>query len=85
MRESLQNLIAIWPRKRARGLDDRLTTVRRGVPPHEPSANDLEALKTVLIMTPSGAQIPLGEVAVVELAPGPNMISDEDGQLTGYV
>jgi copper/silver efflux system protein len=47
--------------------------------------NDLEALKTVLIMTPSGAQIPLGEVATVELAPGPNMIRDEDGQLTGYV
>jgi Cu(I)/Ag(I) efflux system membrane protein CusA/SilA len=47
--------------------------------------NDLEALKTVLIMTPSGAQIPLGEVAKVELAPGPNMIRDEDGQLTGYV
>jgi Cu(I)/Ag(I) efflux system membrane protein CusA/SilA len=47
--------------------------------------NDLEALKTVLIMTPSGPQIPLGEVATVELAPGPNMIRDEDGQLTGYV
>ena len=36
-------------------------------------------------MTPSGAQIPLGEVATVELAPGPDMIRDEDGQLTGYV
>src|SRR4029077_3792147 len=36
-------------------------------------------------MTPSGAQIPLGEVAKVELSPGPSMIRDEDAQLTGYV
>src|SRR5713226_5927582 len=47
--------------------------------------NDLEALKSVLLMTPSGAQIPLGEVASVELAPGPSMIRDEDARLTGYV
>ncbi len=47
--------------------------------------NDLEALKGVLIATPSGAQIPLGEVAKVELSPGPSMIRDEDAQLTGYV
>jgi Cu(I)/Ag(I) efflux system membrane protein CusA/SilA len=47
--------------------------------------NDLDALRAVLIMTPSGAQIPLGEVAKVELSPGPSMIRDEDGRLTGYV
>jgi len=47
--------------------------------------NDLEALRAVLIMTPSGAQIPLGEVARVDLSPGPSMIRDEDGRLTGYV
>ena len=47
--------------------------------------NDLEALKSVLLMTPSGAQIPLGEVAKVELSPGPSMIRDEDARLTGYV
>jgi copper/silver efflux system protein len=47
--------------------------------------NDLEALKGVLLATPSGAQIPLGEVARVELSPGPSMIRDEDAQLTGYV
>jgi Cu(I)/Ag(I) efflux system membrane protein CusA/SilA len=47
--------------------------------------NDLDALQAVLIMTPSGAQIPLGQVAKVELSPGPSMIRDEDGRLTGYV
>ena len=47
--------------------------------------NDLDALKAVLIMTPSGAQIPLGEVAKVDLSPGPSMIRDEDARLTGYV
>ncbi len=47
--------------------------------------NDLNALKSVLLMTPSGAQIPLGEVAKVELSPGPSMVRDEDAQLTGYV
>jgi Cu(I)/Ag(I) efflux system membrane protein CusA/SilA len=47
--------------------------------------NDLDGLRSVLLMTPSGAQIPLGEVASVELAPGPSMIRDEDARLTGYV
>jgi len=47
--------------------------------------NDLDGLKAVLIMTPSGAQIPLGEVAKVDLSPGPSMIRDEDARLTGYV
>jgi Cu(I)/Ag(I) efflux system membrane protein CusA/SilA len=47
--------------------------------------DNLDALKAVLIMTPSGAQIPLGEVAAVTLSPGPSMIRDEDARLTGYV
>ena len=47
--------------------------------------DDLDALKAVLIMTPSGAQIPLGEIAQVELSQGPSMIRDEDARLTGYV
>ena len=36
-------------------------------------------------MTPTGAQIPLGEVATISLSPGPSMIRDEGGELTGYV
>jgi Cu(I)/Ag(I) efflux system membrane protein CusA/SilA len=47
--------------------------------------SDLDALRRILIMTPSGAQIPLGEVARIEVSPGPSMIRDEDGLLTGYV
>ena len=46
---------------------------------------DLNALRRILIMTPTGAQIPLGEVAHIDLSPGPSMIRDEDGLLTGYV
>jgi copper/silver efflux system protein len=47
--------------------------------------NDLNALRRILLMTPTGAQIPLGEVARITLSPGPSMIRDEDGLLTGYV
>ncbi|HXN86785.1 MAG TPA: CusA/CzcA family heavy metal efflux RND transporter, partial [Candidatus Binataceae bacterium] len=46
---------------------------------------DLDALKRVLIMTPAGSQIPLGEVATLDVTSGPSMIRDEDAQLTGYV
>ncbi len=47
--------------------------------------DNLDALKRILLMTPGGAQIPLGEVAQIELSPGPSAIRDEDAQLTGYV
>ncbi|HZC45451.1 MAG TPA: CusA/CzcA family heavy metal efflux RND transporter [Candidatus Acidoferrum sp.] len=47
--------------------------------------SDLNALRRILIMTPTGAQIPLGEVARIDLSPGPSMIRDEDGLVTGYV
>jgi copper/silver efflux system protein len=46
--------------------------------------DDLDALRRILIMTPSGAQIPIGEVARLDIASGSSMIRDEDGQLTGY-
>jgi copper/silver efflux system protein len=46
---------------------------------------DLNALRRILLMTPTGAQIPLGEVARINLSKGPSMIRDEDGQVTGYV
>jgi copper/silver efflux system protein len=44
-----------------------------------------EALSQALIPTPSGDQIPIGEVARVYYSRGPTMIRDEDGALTGYV
>jgi Cu(I)/Ag(I) efflux system membrane protein CusA/SilA len=43
------------------------------------------AIGQVLIPTPSGEQIPIGEVARVYFSRGPAMIRDEDGALTGYV
>ncbi len=46
---------------------------------------DLDQLRRVLLATPSGAQIPIGEVARVFVSRGPSMIRDEDAQLTGYV
>jgi Cu(I)/Ag(I) efflux system membrane protein CusA/SilA len=47
--------------------------------------DNLEELSRVLIATPSGAQIPISEVATISFSRGPAMIRDEDGQLTGYV
>jgi len=47
--------------------------------------DDLEALGRTLVMTPSGAQIPLSQVADVKLVVGPSMIRNENGLLAGYV
>jgi len=45
----------------------------------------VEKMRGVLIGTPSGAQIPLGQVAKISFTHGPAMIRDEDGALTGYI
>jgi len=42
-------------------------------------------LSQVVIATPSGAQIPLSEVATLAFSRGPAMIRDEEARLTGYV
>jgi Cu(I)/Ag(I) efflux system membrane protein CusA/SilA len=47
--------------------------------------DNVEELRRVLIGTPSGAQIPISEVARISFSRGPSMIRDEDGALTGYV
>ena len=47
--------------------------------------DNLDQLRRVLIATPSGAQIPIEQVASLSFSRGPAMIRDEDGQLTGYV
>src|SRR5712664_802324 len=47
--------------------------------------DNVEELRRVLVGTPSGAQIPISEVAKVSFSRGPSMIRDEDGALTGYV
>ncbi|HKF05497.1 MAG TPA: efflux RND transporter permease subunit, partial [Candidatus Sulfotelmatobacter sp.] len=47
--------------------------------------DDPVALNRALVATPSGAQIPMNEVARVYFSRGPGMIRDEEGTLTGYV
>jgi Cu(I)/Ag(I) efflux system membrane protein CusA/SilA len=46
---------------------------------------DLPDLERILIKTPTGAQVPLGQLAAVTLTTGPAMIRDENAQLAGYV
>ncbi len=46
---------------------------------------DIEHVKRTLITTPTGAQIPLSELANVRFKDGPSMIRDENAQLVGYV
>jgi Cu(I)/Ag(I) efflux system membrane protein CusA/SilA len=47
--------------------------------------DNVRELERVVITTPWGAQIPIGEVAKISFSRGPSMIRDEDAQLTGYV
>jgi Cu(I)/Ag(I) efflux system membrane protein CusA/SilA len=46
---------------------------------------DVEQIKRALITTPTGAQIPLSELAQIRFKDGPSMIRDENAQLVGYV
>ena len=47
--------------------------------------DDIGQLQRVVISTPTGAQVPISEVAKVYFSRGPAMIRDEEGLLTGYV
>jgi len=47
--------------------------------------SDIGALQRVLLSTPSGAQVPLGQVADIRVRSGPGMIRDENGRVSGYV
>ncbi len=47
--------------------------------------SDLEALRRVLVATPSGAQVPMAQIADLRLRTGPAMIRNENGMLAGYV
>ena len=47
--------------------------------------DDIPALEQVLVPTPSGAQVPLGQVAKLSINPGPPMIRSESAQRTAWV
>jgi copper/silver efflux system protein len=47
--------------------------------------NDPESIMRVFIATPSGAQIPLSEIASINFRSGPMMIRGEESFLVGYV
>jgi Cu(I)/Ag(I) efflux system membrane protein CusA/SilA len=50
-----------------------------------PFREDVDDLGNILVTSPSGAQIPLGELASVSYAEGPPMIRSENARLTGWV
>ncbi|HEY1303839.1 MAG TPA: CusA/CzcA family heavy metal efflux RND transporter [Vicinamibacterales bacterium] len=45
----------------------------------------IPALQRMLVKTPMGASVPLGQLAEISLTTGPAMVRDEDAQLAGYV
>ncbi len=47
--------------------------------------DNVDALKEMLIRTPSGVQIPASAIADIKFVQGPSMIRDENGRLSGYV
>jgi Cu(I)/Ag(I) efflux system membrane protein CusA/SilA len=47
--------------------------------------DDLTGLKRVLVATPTGAQVPLEELAELKFVDGPGQIKSEAAQLVGYV
>jgi Cu(I)/Ag(I) efflux system membrane protein CusA/SilA len=47
--------------------------------------DDPSSIKQVLVATPSGAQIPLGQMATVKIEPGPPMIKSENSRRTAWV
>jgi Cu(I)/Ag(I) efflux system membrane protein CusA/SilA len=47
--------------------------------------DDPSSIKQVLVSAPTGAQIPLGELATVKIEPGPPMIKSENARRTAWV
>lgn len=47
--------------------------------------DDPQRLQRVLVDTPTGAQVPLAQLATLRFVNGPPMIRDENGMLAGYV
>jgi Cu(I)/Ag(I) efflux system membrane protein CusA/SilA len=47
--------------------------------------DDLASLGEVLVRTPSGAQVPMAQLADLRTVQGPSMVRNENGLLSGYV
>jgi Cu(I)/Ag(I) efflux system membrane protein CusA/SilA len=47
--------------------------------------DDLPSLRRILVPTPSGAQVPLGQLASIELQTGAPMIKNEEGFKAGFL
>ena len=47
--------------------------------------DDLPAIRRTLISTPSGTQVPLGQLADLSFEPGPPMVKSENARLTAWV
>lgn len=47
--------------------------------------DDLDKLRRVLVQAPTGSQVPLAQLADIQLVSGPAMLRDENGFLAGYV
>jgi copper/silver efflux system protein len=47
--------------------------------------DNVERLREILVPTPSGAQIPIAQIADIKKVTGPSMLRDENGMLAGYV
>jgi Cu(I)/Ag(I) efflux system membrane protein CusA/SilA len=47
--------------------------------------SSIDRLSRTLVPTMSGAQIPMAQIADIQLLSGPGMIRDENGRLSGYV
>ncbi len=47
--------------------------------------DDLADLEAVIVPTPAGPQVPLGQLAQIKISLGPGMIRNENGMLSGYV
>jgi len=47
--------------------------------------DDLESLRRVLVATPTGAQVPLEQLAEIGFETGPPFVRSESGQLVGFV
>ncbi len=45
----------------------------------------VDKIKELMVITPDGGQLPISEIASVEVRKLPEMIRDEDGHLTGYI